>query len=227
MADTTQPRTPKSPRSLPMPLKWVWQRFSKIFWYVYPDVTLVLQAHPVVILETLVKAAKPSTDRLHLREVFRQGRRYDLQALPSGFSMSTTSKVQWHYRRRTVSSSRLDGELVLIDNDTTRLIMRAHFRTPYLLSSMLVPAYVTSILIWMPWPRVIIFSLLAIICWLSWLGHRYNAALEAHEMVYFITKALEDYVPKVSGALGIGDTLVYNSDFAQVWEDFYHHQEKQ
>ncbi len=226
MVDTSQPRPAKTRWSLPHPLQRLRMRLLRTFWYIYPDVTLVLQARPLLILETLLKAAKPSTERLHLREVFRQGRRYHLQPMPNGFVMSTTSKVQWHYRRRTVSSSLLDGELVVIDQDTTRLTMRAHFRLAYLLSSLLIPLYVTSILIWMPWPRLVIISLLIGVYLLSWLGHRYNAALEAHEMIYFVTKALEDYVPKMSGVLAAGETVVYNPDFAEAWENFYHQKEQ-
>lgn len=192
-------------------------------WFVHPTAILIVQARPSLCLQTLVTAAKPSTHRLHLRNLFAGGRRYQIEPTEDGFRLTTTSKVAWRYRKRTSASTVLSALFVELDDRTTRIQMDAHIRLFYLLDVFLIPAFMTTILISAPWSPLVVAGLLGTLYTLSWFGHRYNAALEAHEMVYFIQTALEDLVPAPATSLGATTPgVVYDQrEFENEWEKFY------
>jgi hypothetical protein len=184
---------------------------------------ITLRAAPAACLKAMVTAAKPSTQRLHLRNLFAQGRRYQVYTRADGFRLTTTSKVAWHYRRRTASTAILRGKFSDMGDDITRIDMTTRINVGYLLDGFLLPTFMSSIIIFMPWPPLIIAALIAALYSLSWFGHRFNARLEANEMVWFVHKALEDFETVVPPPLEESNTRVVeaNREFDAVWERFF------
>ncbi len=197
----------------------------RVFWYVHPAVVLVFAVSPAVCLQTLLLAAKPSTRRLHLRDLFAGGRRYDVRPRESSFTITTTHSVRWRYRVRTGGVTLMFGALDTPGAELTRVRLRVRIRLLYLLDVFLVPTFVASIIVFMDWAAWLIVLLVAALYTLSWLGHYYNARLEANELVFFVQKALEDYVPQAAPALGAQSPgVTYDRDFAQVWQRYYEEQ---
>lgn len=193
-------------------------------WVVQPEVQVMVQLNPEALLRQLARAAKPSTERLHLREVFASGRRYQLSTTRQGeLWMQTTSKVAWHPRRRTSASATLIGKCETLSPETTRLSLHTHLRWQSLLESLLVPSFMASLLVFMAWEHVIIIGLIVLLYGLSWLTYRNTAALEAQEMLFFVDKALEDYFSLPSLELGEGAHLIYDHarEFQTAWARFY------
>lgn len=137
--------------------------------------------------------------------------------------MQTTSKVGWHPRRRTTASATLRAHMESLDDGSTRLTLNSHMRPLAGLESLLAPAFMTSLLIYMPWNGLLLALLVAILFSLSWLGQRTNAALEAQEMLFFIHKALEDQRPAEPPALHESGHIVYDyaREFQTAWNKFY------
>jgi len=206
-----------------------WQRLYQWvlnhFWYLRPCITLTLTITPSHIFKMLETAAKPSTKRLHLRNLFAHGRRYFIQARSSGgFHMVTTNKVPWHPRRRTSAAAILTGSFEAIDEQLTRMTLQGRIKTFYLLDALALPAFAASMVIFMAWPLWAITLLIMLLFGLSWAAHHYNAKLEVHEMLFFIETVLEDFAPDPQPALmSKGPDLVYDPqmDFAEAWEKFY------
>jgi hypothetical protein len=195
-------------------------------WYLGYPVIVFVRATPVICLQTLATAARPSTQRLHLRNLFADGRRYFIRPktpAQTGFTMVTTSRVLWRYRRRTSSSAVLNGTFSSFGDDSTRLHLRARVRPLYMFSSLFLPTFMTSILIFVPWPPALIAALIALLYALSWTGYRANAAIESHAMIWFVQKALEDLPPVEIGSLGSQTPGVYydSRDFEAAWQKFY------
>jgi len=191
-------------------------------WYVHPAVVLTVQASPAVCLQTLAVSAKPSQDRLHLRDLFRDGRRYYLQPSKEGFQLTSNSRVPWR-RGRTGITAVMSGTFSDGGSDATRLLLRARISIPYLLNTFFVPLFVSSIIVFAHWsPLVIAASILALFS-LSWLGHRLNATLQAGEMVFFVQKALEDLAPATIPQLPADTqaTITMDREFREQWQKFY------
>jgi hypothetical protein len=160
---------------------------------------------------------------LELRNLFKQGRRYFLQTTgQQGFRMMTTHKIRWRMRRRTRATAMLYGDFEALDEETVRLTVHSHIRLWYLLDVFLWPSFITSIIIYMWWPVWLITLLIGALYILSWLAHRFNAALETHEMIFFIESILQDYFPPSPQELmasGKAD-IVYGEAFAEAWEQY-------
>lgn len=192
-------------------------------WFVHQPVILMVNAQPPICLQTLTTAAKPSTQRLHLRNLFAQGRRYHIQPKGDGFKLTTTRHIVWRYRRRTSSTAVMRGTFTKFDENITQIALDVRMNVGYLIDVFLIPIFMTSFLIYTPWnPTVIVGSLLALY-FLSWFGHRNNAALEAHDMVWFVQKALDDLVPAEVLMLEPQNKEImdYNQDFGEAWQKFY------
>lgn len=190
-------------------------------WYVHPRVVLLANTSPAVTLNIIRTAAKPSTQRLHLRQVFARGRRYDILPHDKGFVMTTTHKVAWRYKRRTQAAAEIRAQFVAV-GDITQIRLVGRIKTFYLLDTFFIPLFTTSIVIFMPWTLAGQLILLSALFALSWFGHRFNARLEAHEMVYFLERALADFQPRPETLGQPGPEVVY--DFTQAWERFYEEQ---
>lgn len=202
----------------------LWHWFLNRAWYVHPGAHLRLNISASETYRVLATAAKPSVKRLDLRAVFQRGRRYFIfPTAGGGFRMFTTHKIPWYPRRRTSASAVLYGDFERVDDTVTRLKIRSRIRTNYFLQIFLWPTFMASMLVFMAWPIAVIVFCIGALYWLSWLGHRYNAALEAYEMMFFIEKVLEDFASepalRLPAATMTGDVVLEN-DFAEEWDKF-------
>ncbi|HEX2618628.1 MAG TPA: hypothetical protein VHL11_00740 [Phototrophicaceae bacterium] len=208
-----------------VPRRWnLARRFLERFWFVHASVIMMVNASPVICLQTLAVAARPSSDRLHHRNLFASGRRYNLLPDENGFRLTTTSKVSWYYRRRTRSAAVMQGTLQPMNDSETRIQLENHISLSSLIEFSLIPTFMTSVIIFVPyWHPSAIIACIVILYGLSWLGHRYNAALEANEMVFFVQKALEDLEPAALLAPGAEnpDVVYEQREFEVEWEKFY------
>src|SRR5215213_7613053 len=94
------------------PIFGLFGRFLVRFRQLHPPVVLFVRAAQDVTLHTLVTAAKPSQHRLHLRELFTEGRRYYIEPTKEGFRMTSNSRLLWSSRRdRTAQAATLYGTL--------------------------------------------------------------------------------------------------------------------
>lgn len=215
-------------RRLPAWLKPLWQRFLRQAWFVHPGAHLRVSLSPNQSFTILETAAKPSVNRLHLRKVFSDGRRYFLRPQEKGFIMWTTNKVFWHHRRRTFPSAVLYGVFERIDEQTYVLTMRSHIRFFYGIQALFLPLFMTSMIVFMAWSIGLMLLLIVGLFALSWLSHRLTAQLEAYEMVFFIEKALEDFIPVVPLLEQQEQVIQMNGmpNFAEAWDEFYQQQRK-
>ena len=202
-----------------------WLRPLLALWYVHPDVTLLVYAPPSICLGVLMTAAKPSQDRLHFRDLFIHGRRYHfLDGSPEGFRMVTTSKVPWRRKDRTPSTATLTAKFQVLDETLTQINVTAQIRIWNMWGRLIMPIFFTPLFlfaIWQP-PAIRILETIGIYAF-AWMSYRYSAAIDAHDMVYFIEKALEDFMPKSVSELSAHVPHVMNSreDFPDAWEKFY------
>lgn len=207
---------------------WARRVFSPL-WAVPPVVDFTVQAPLPECTRRIAEAARPSLNRLHLRNLFADGRRYYLNPSPQGFRMTSSSKIPWR-RARTTQAAVLNAELIPASETTTRIRLQSRMRLFYFLDSFIVPGFMTSILVFLPLPPLLMATLIAALFFLSWAGHRLTAELQTVDMVYFIRKALEDVTPGIAGTLGAGgpDVVRSGSGFQQAWERFYtQHQNEQ
>lgn len=195
-------------------------------WYVHEVTSLTVEATPAACLQAMAIAAKPSVERLQLRDVFSDGRRYFIEPREEGFRMRCTSSVGWRYRRRTGTASLLYGTFERIGNDVTRLSLRTRIAVPYLADVFLMPAIIALIILpfelWQGWFRALV---VVILVGLSWSAHRSHAQLQAVEMTYFIGRALEQFAPANIQQLSantphIADDTIHR-EFRKEWEKFY------
>jgi hypothetical protein len=199
---------------------------SVALWQLHPPVVLLVRASPAACVQTLVSAARPSLNRLHLRNLFIDGRRYFVQPTRDGFRVTINSKTfEGGRRRRTAFAATVSGAVRALDEETTLIRLNARIHLFYVLRGLFMPLWMSGILLFMPWQRGVIAGLIIVLFTLAWVGHRFNAALQAADMVYFVQKALEDLPPVEAPALeaGRGDVVTppHNRDFREQWERFY------
>lgn len=202
--------------------KWRRKWLNRV-WYVDQPATLWVRATPSVCMQTLVTAARPSTTRLHHRNLFASGRRYHFEAHERGFQMITTSKVSWHYRRRTRNAAVMVGQVEASGAQLTQMQLRSHLAWVRVLEFAFVPTFMTSILIYVPWNPLLLIGLILSMYGLSWAALWYSAALDANEMVYFVQTALDDLglVEAVTLTAGNAAETVDVHGFVTEWERFY------
>jgi hypothetical protein len=195
-------------------------------WYVHPTVTLLLQAAPAICLQVIANAAKPSVERLHLRNLFTDGRRYYLSEAQHGFQMRSTSKIPWRRRKRTQVAAVLFGTISEVGSGITRIQISSRMTVTYFLDIFILPLWMGALLIFGPLRPQVALAGLGLIFALSWLWHWYGAVLQATEMVYFIQVALEDLQPAEIPALAaVNQHVIYSQDdFQQQWQKFYDEQ---
>jgi hypothetical protein len=190
-------------------------------WYLHPNLHLHLSLPAAQVYQLLEMNSKPSIKRLEYRKLYAAGRRYLLRSDgKGGFVMMTTEKVWWHPRARSRPSTALYGNFETVDEESSRLTVRSNIRLHYLLDIFPLPTFFSSIVIYMWWPVWLVTFLILSLYTLSWLGHRLNASLEAHEMRFFIETILEDYMPPPPAELQGRSNIVMSEEFGQVWDKF-------
>jgi hypothetical protein len=202
------------------------KRRARPLWQIHPPVALVVRASGDACVQTLLIAAKPSQQRLHLRDLFTDGRRYYIQPREDGFRLTSDTKLFWGgKRRRTRMAAVIYGAFAGGGDEVTFVRLRARMSVFYSLRSLLIPVFVSSILIYTPWSLPVVTVLIVLLFTLSWLGHRFDAAYQANEMVYFVQKALEDLPPAEMPQLqAAGPDVVVPStaqEFREQWQKFY------
>ena len=200
------------------------------FWFVHPAVTLLAKATPDETLALLATGTKPHRDRLHLQDLFADGRRYQIEKRQRGFVMHTNSKHYWRYtegvvgiRRRTRSAAKMLATLTPIADDYTRIELLAHIRAGYFVDIFFVPGFMAVLVVLMPWVIWFQAGVIAVMVALSFAYHYYNAAYQANEMVFFVEKVLTDDLVTELPTLATEnpDLMTANADFEQEWERFY------
>lgn len=192
-------------------------------WYLQEAKVLIAKASPSACMQTIITAAQPSANRLHLRSLFSSGRRYQVSANKQGFQLTTTSKVWWHYRRRTFTAAVIHAKITSVNNEITRIDLQARMALRYLIDTVIIPIIIGVFIIFSPLSLIVIITFLTTVIYLSWLAHRTNARLEASEMIYFVQKALEDLesaeiVPMSAATPGV---IYEGKDFEKAWQEFY------
>lgn len=200
----------------------LWRWWIHRVWFVHPGLDLSVTLTPMACLRLLAKTSKPDVKQLEYANLFTGGRRYHLYPTEMGFVILTSSKVPWRYRGRTSPITVVAG-VMEVQEDHTRIHLTARIKLTYILSSLLIPLFVTSMVFYMPWmfllKAIVILSLFG----LSWAGHRFNSALEAYEIFHFIHQILDPHAPEESLLLATGQDVVYDAArFAAAWESFYH-----
>lgn len=198
----------------------IWERI----WRVHPPFALTVKASPGECLRAIALAARPDVDRLHLRNLFTDGRRYYLDPRKTGFRLTSNSKIPWRRRARTTIAAVLYGEFSDAGDGATHIVMRSRMRLFYLGEALLIPAFVSSLLIYAPWSRLLIAALIVTLFGLSWLAHRLTATLQATEMVYFVQRALENIAPveiPILSAGGEPEIITQDREFREQWQKFY------
>lgn len=193
---------------------------------IHAPVALVVGAGRDDCLSALGAAAKPSTERLHLRELFRDGRRYHLAPAAAGFRLFTDARRWSGSAGRTSPAAVLDGELVPMgsgDAPVTLLRMRARMRPAHALAALAFPAFVALVVAASPveslWKPLLVGALIG----LSLLAERFEAAYQAHVMVEFVRKAV-DGLPRVDSLrldAGRGPVVDGDAGFSQAWDHVY------
>jgi hypothetical protein len=163
----------------------------------HPPVALVIAADRGDCLNTLHQAARPSQHRLHLRELFTDGRRYYLHPHADGFRVTSDSRLFWgSQRRRTRVAASVIGAMSSGGEPQAPLTfihLRSQTNTPYLLSGLIQPLLFSLIVLSTPtWSVSVRVVIAALLMALAFLGRRTDAALQANDLIYFVQKALAD-----------------------------------
>jgi hypothetical protein len=193
----------------------------------HPPVALAVAASCDACLATLASAARPSTDRLHLRDLFRDGRRYHLNPRHNGFQLFTDTRRPWGSGSgRTSPAATVSGELAAAGADDTPITLirlKAHIRLVHIATALAFPAFVALLVLASPfenpWKALLVVGLIG----LAALTQRFEASYQAHAMVEFVRKALDD-LPQVDAPQldpGRGDVVDGDSSFSQAWQRFY------
>lgn len=198
---------------------WLVQRL----WYVHPVTTLTVKALPNDCLRALALATRPNLDRLHLRNLFTDGRRYYIHALKDGFQMTSDTPVPWRRRARASVAAILRGSFSASGNDSTIIRLKTRMRLLYFLDIFPIPFFISSILVFTPWSRVLVAVLTTTLFFLSWMGHRLTATLQAADMIYFVQTVLDEVTTTDTQLLGSSTSNVVTpeQDFPEQWQKFY------
>lgn len=221
----TAPRTPRR-----HPLARLLRRAGLLLrdlWLIHPPVAIVVGANRPTALQTLHAATRPSTDRLHLRDLFAEGRRYYIQFNDDGFRMTSDQRLRFGSRRRRSGRTALIFATVSGDSDAsiTLIRMRARMFVWQVVRAFLWPALFATIILNVGWWDISVrIAIVLLLVALSWTTHRADAALQASEMVFFVQKALEDLPPARVPSLESQRPDVVSTpdaDFSAAWQRFY------
>jgi len=203
-------------------------RFWRNPFVLHTPVAMVVRADPAQTMQLLLEAARPSTERLHLRNLFMDGRRYYVQPRSGGFRITSDTRQFWSSskRNRTGVASALFGEVSTLEgnDEITSIRLTTRIHAPYIVGSFFIPAFISTIIASMPWEIPVRVVLIVVLFGLSWFGHWVNAALQVSEMIYFVRRALEDLPPVEVAELDANVPHVVNKprdDFRAEWQKFY------
>ena len=200
----------------------LWRWLMHRLWYVHPGLDVTVALSPMACLRLLAKTSKPDVKQLEHTNLFMGGRRYHLYPTEIGFVILTSSKVPWRYRGRTSPITVVEG-VMEVQEDRTVIHLTARIKLTYILSSLLMPLFVTSMVFYMPWMFLIKAVVILSLFGLSWAGHRFNSALEAYEIFHFIHQILDPHASEEPLSLATGQDVIYDAArFAAAWESFYH-----
>ncbi len=195
-------------------------------WYVGGAVALAVTAPPSEVIGALIQATRPSQARLQHRDLFAEGRRYYLRPYPDGFELRSDSKTIWHRKRRTARAAVLEGSFGQAGAVTT-LRLRGRLRTPHLVVSLLFPLWMTALVVAAPWAVEITVVVVAALLLFALVAAHFDAALQAHDMIFFVRKALEDLPPAEIALLAAASETIIDParrDFDAEWTRFYEEQ---
>lgn len=196
-----------------------WQRL----WMVQEPVAFWVKATPEICLKTVEQAIQPSVKRLHLREAFTNGRRYDITPDSSGFRLMTSAKSLWQPRQRTnaacVMAVRVDSNP---ETDQTTLTLTAQLRAFSVFNALWIPTGMIYLISANPWPREVIWGVLILLFALSWASLRLTASVDAAEMTYFIQKTFEEFrhIKPVQLPAPENSDVIRGGDFEVMWQRF-------
>jgi hypothetical protein len=188
---------------------------------VQPRTSLLIGIPADMTMAMLERAALPSVDRLYLREVFAEGRRYAIERSVHGFRMTTTSKRFWQRgTTRTAETCRLDARVSSVeDGAQTAIMLIARLRWPSALASLWVPAGMLFVMWNMPWPRSVIVVILLSVLILALASVRLTCALEAAEMTFFIRKTFENVQKSIPLTLAsANDSVIAGPEYDALWK---------
>jgi len=211
--------TPHHARQIPE-VTMAWLRH---LWIVQDPIAVWVQAAPQLCLKTIEQAVQPSVNRLHMRETFANGRRYDMFPNAKGFQLTTSAKSIWKSRQRINAACVMD---VRVDSDIateqTTLTLTAHLRAFSVYNALWIPFSMIYLISGNPWPREVIWITLITLFALSWAAMRFSAAVDAAEMTYFIQKTFEDFqrVQPVNLPAPADSDVIRGGDFEVMWQRF-------
>jgi hypothetical protein len=184
---------------------------------------LTVKALPNDCVRALAFATRPNLDRLHLRNLFMDGRRYYVDVLKDGFQMTSNTSLPWRPKSRGSVAAVLRGQLSASGSSSTIIRMQARMRLLYLLNIFPIPLFMAALLIASPWPKSVIIALIIMLFFLSWAGHRLTASLQAADMIYFVEKVLEEVITTDTPLLPSQNETVVTpeQDFLDQWQKFY------
>lgn len=197
------------------------KRISRLL-QVHPPVYLTVAAAPDECARLLATATRPGLDRLHLRNLFTEGRRYFLKLEGAQFHIKTNQKILWSRRGRTRHAAVVAGSLEAVGEKQTRIELRGRMLILYFLDVFLIPVFMTSLLVYTPWRPLLILALIVMLFSLSWVWHRMNARMQTLEMIFFVQKALEEVSSVELPGLGAQspDVMLNGTAFQKEWTRF-------
>ncbi|MDZ4767766.1 MAG: hypothetical protein SGJ24_01440 [Chloroflexota bacterium] len=195
----------------------------------YPPTALAVGAPATDCLRILLDSARPTMTKLHLRDLFADGRRYYIQRAAQGFRLTSDNSPLWARRRqRTRVTAYIVGTFSHLQTDThvTLIRLHAHMYRLYFLRSLLLPTFFGALIAYLPWTLLTKAVIVGLVYSLSILVHRLNAAIQVNEMIYFVQKVFADLPPVVMRELPARnpDVVYGNDDFAAEWARFYREQ---
>jgi hypothetical protein len=183
--------------------------------------SLTVAAPAAVALRTLAAAARPSQDRLHLRNLFTDGRRYHVRTVRDGIRI-TSQSATWTNRRSHIAAI-VEGEFVDEGAQSTlRLTARAGVLA--LGRALLLPTWMSAIIMNAPWSLTITLILMGLLYGSALAAWHFDARLQAHDILYFAQTAFEDLPTVDLPQLAAGEPVPISDaqrDFSAVWEQFY------
>ncbi|MBK9122602.1 MAG: hypothetical protein IPM16_05695 [Chloroflexi bacterium] len=169
---------------------------------------------------TLDAAATPSTQRLHMRDAFAEGRRYYIDPVDGGFRMATTSKSLFARGRRTSALCLLSATVEPITDSEARIRLEPRLRGLAFAGALVVPTLLSLLLIPVPWPPALLVLTCLIAYAASLVGLLAGARLEAYEMLYFVEKAFEDFRKFSLAQLApVSQDIIGAQDFRELWSE--------